>query len=39
MVVDKVQRGIIELNAGLRVPYERVDWTPEAIIVPIKGEA
>ena len=39
MFIDQVQGGSIQLAAGLRILYERVDWTSETIVVPVDREA
>lgn len=39
MFIDEVQGGGIQLAAGLRILYERVDWTSETIVVPVDCEA
>lgn len=39
MFIDEVHGGSIQLAAGLRVLYERVDWTSETVVIPVDCEA
>ena len=39
MFIDEVQGCSIQLAAGLRILYERVDWTSETVVVPVDCEA